>query len=140
MISCDQNYVSIHCSIMHCTTLTFLIRHMLYMKAPAPGAYQFLFKRHYIAISICIFIQHHKISSISLTLSNKCFLCSYHMTQKQFTPAQLLEFCLHICLGMHYLTGKGFVHRDLAARNVLVSLENICKVLYYSRNGNVLRH
>ena len=30
---------------------------------------------------------------------------------------------------MSYLTTKCFVHRDLAARNILLSSENVCKVL-----------
>ena len=30
---------------------------------------------------------------------------------------------------MVYLSGKGFVHRDIAARNILLSHNNICKVL-----------
>lgn len=42
----------------------------------------------------------------------------------------LLNYCRQICLGMQYLSGKGFVHKSLAARNVLVSSGNICKVNY----------
>ena len=41
----------------------------------------------------------------------------------------LLSFSQHVALGMQYLSGKGFVHRDLAARNILVSKDNICKVI-----------
>lgn len=44
------------------------------------------------------------------------------------TSLLLLNFCRQICLGMTYLSGKGFVHRDLAARNILISKEKICKV------------
>ena len=41
----------------------------------------------------------------------------------------LLSFSRQICLGMTYLSGKGFIHCDLAARNILVSADNICKVM-----------
>ena len=44
--------------------------------------------------------------------------------------ALLLSFCQQVALGMHYLSATGFVHRDLAARNILVSNDNICKVVY----------
>ncbi|XP_019855447.1 PREDICTED: tyrosine kinase receptor Cad96Ca-like isoform X1 [Amphimedon queenslandica] len=66
------------------------------------------------------------------------------------SPYQLLNFCRQICLGMTYLSCKGFIHCDLAARNVLLSKENICKIAdfgmscdleneayYYSKGGKI---
>ena len=44
------------------------------------------------------------------------------------TPELLLSYSQQVCLGMHYLSSKGFVHRDLAARNILVTENDICKV------------
>ena len=46
------------------------------------------------------------------------------------TFSMLLRFSQQVALGMQYLSAKGFVHRDMAARNVLVTTNNICKVVY----------
>ena len=44
-------------------------------------------------------------------------------------PPLLLKFAREIAAGMHYLANKGYVHRDLAARNVLLTEQDVCKVM-----------
>ena len=41
----------------------------------------------------------------------------------------LLSYTRQIAAGMSYLSLKLFVHRDLAARNILMSIEDVCKVI-----------
>ena len=56
----------------------------------------------------------------SVMLSLNVFACreSNEVLQSSLS-ALLLEFSQQICLGMGYLSLKGFVHRDLAARKHL---------------------
>ena len=44
-------------------------------------------------------------------------------------PQLLLSYSNQVALGMLYLSDKGLVHRDLAARNIVVSEQDICKVM-----------
>ena len=44
-------------------------------------------------------------------------------------PPLLLKFAREIAAGMNYLANQGFVHRDLAARNVLLTEQEVCKVI-----------
>ena len=48
----------------------------------------------------------------------------------QLIPSLLLGFARDIGRGMNYLSNKCFVHRDLAARNILLTEDNVCKVIY----------
>ena len=60
---------------------------------------------------------------------------SYHISRNgenvdQLIPSLLLGFARDIGRGMNYLSNKCFVHRDLAARNILLTEDNVCKVMY----------
>ncbi len=46
-------------------------------------------------------------------------------------PHTLLSYSRQVVCGMNYLANKHFIHRDLAARNILVSEDEICKVLTF---------
>ena len=54
--------------------------------------------------------------------------CSPGLLTNEDMPYTLLNFCRQVCLGLSYLSQKGFVHRDIAARNILVNENNVCKV------------
>ena len=47
----------------------------------------------------------------------------------QQLPQDLIRFAYEIGCGMNYLSNKNYIHRDLAARNILLSEENVCKVI-----------
>ena len=59
------------------------------------------------------------------------FYFSYSAHPKELTELKhsLLSFCRNVAAGLNHLSYKGFVHRDLAARNILVSSDDVCKVI-----------
>ena len=67
--------------------------------------------------------------AIGFQLSIRLYVHSFRSEDilNQDTQTQLLNFCIDIAKGMHYLSSKGFVHRDLAARNVLLTTGMTCK-------------
>ena len=79
-------------------------------------------------------LENGDLQNYLLRLKRKYLICTHFFIllmlihSNTASPYQLLNFCRQICLGMTYLSGKGFIHCDLAARNVLLSKENICKV------------
>ena len=44
------------------------------------------------------------------------------------SQSELMSFARDVCVGMCYLSSRGFVHRDLAARNVLLNSNGVSKV------------
>ncbi len=52
-------------------------------------------------------------------------------------PFILLNYTRQVCLGLSYLSQKGFVHRDIAARNILVDANGTCKVSNSHNNGEL---
>ena len=66
--------------------------------------------------------------SLAIIMLKFIILFSPGQLTNEDMPFTLLNFCRQVCLGLSYLSQKGFVHRDIAARNILVNDENICKV------------
>ena len=58
----------------------------------------------------------------------KCFFPYLYFSPSELA-ARLLSYSRHIANGMSYLSEKKFVHRDLAARNVLMTKDEVCKVI-----------
>jgi serine/threonine protein kinase len=58
------------------------------------------------------------------------YLCEARNNESAKTSllSNLLGFCRQICLGMIYLSNRGYIHRDLAARNILLTESRQCKV------------
>ena len=63
-----------------------------------------------------------------------CFYFSYSKCPEEMIQLKhsLLSFCRNVSAGLNHLSYKGFVHRDLAARNILVSSDDVCKVIPWS--------
>ena len=61
-----------------------------------------------------------------------CFSYSAHPKELTELKHSLLSFCRNVAAGLNHLSYKGFVHRDLAARNILVSSDDVCKVILWS--------
>ena len=62
----------------------------------------------------------------------KMFICNRTIkAQGEWSKLKdgLLSYCRQIAAGMNYLANKQFVHRDLAARNILLSDDDVCKVI-----------
>ena len=74
-----------------------------------------------------------EVRAVGLQFSIRLYVYSFRSEDisNQDTRTQLLNFCIDIAKGMHYLSSKGFVHRDLAARNVLLTTGMTCKARGY---------
>ena len=59
----------------------------------------------------------------------KMFICNRAIKAQDELKDSLLSYCRQIAAGMNYLASKQFVHRDLAARNILLSNDDVCKVI-----------
>ena len=57
----------------------------------------------------------------------------------QQLPQDLIQFAYEIGCGMNYLSNKNYIHRDLAARNILLSEENVCKVII-NKTTHTIKH
>ncbi|XP_069057718.1 tyrosine-protein kinase Tec isoform X2 [Pleurodeles waltl] len=61
-------------------------------------------------------------------MDHGCLLNYLRQRHGQFHKDILLNMCLDVCDGMHYLEENSFIHRDLAARNCLVNESGEVKV------------
>lgn len=76
-----------------------------------------------------IVIRHQQQPMIVLPYMQNGDLKSYvEKDENEFILGELLEICLQVAAGMHYLASKNIIHRDLAARNCMVDDEKIVKV------------